>query len=96
MYTIIRGRESGKAHEVLELARNNAAIVVTPDSRAFRVKAHNYGFDDVLIMSYQDLQTGIVPEKPLILHNLDKAINDIMQISYGIEVPIIGFSATES
>lgn len=94
MYTIIRERETGKAHDVLELARENDAIVVTPDDRAFRVKAHGYGYDDILIISYQDLKRGIVPEKPLILHNLDKAINDIMQFSCGIEVPIIGFSAT--
>ena len=95
MNIIIRERETGKAREILELARANNAIVVTPDPRAFRVKANSYGYNDIIITGYDDLQNGEMPEKPLLLHNLDKVLNNIIQSYYNIKTPIIGVSMTK-
>lgn len=95
MITVIRDRETGKAHEVLQIARENNAIVVTPDARAFRVKAHGYGIDDVQIVSYEDLELHLVDiQKPVIFHNLDKALPTIAREYYRLKTDVIGFSAT--
>ena len=55
MKTIIRGRDSGKAKELLAFAHERNAAVLTQDKHAFKVKAENYGYGDVEILDYQDL-----------------------------------------
>lgn len=95
MITIIRDRETGKAREVLQIAQENNAIVVTPDARAFRVKAHGYGIDDVQIASYEDLEWHLIDiQRPVIFHNLDKVLPYIARDYYGLKTDVIGFSAT--
>ena len=47
MKTIIRNRDSGKAKELLQYAREHNAFIVTENKRAFRVKAHSLGYDSV-------------------------------------------------
>ena len=91
MYTVIRDRDSGKAHQLLELARKENAFIITEDKRAFKVKAHGYGFDDVEIVDYEDLSQNNYPNKPALIHNVEKLLNWFFK---RFEINVKGFSAT--
>ena len=93
MKTIIRNRDSGKAKELLEYARNTNSFVITQDKRAFQVKAHSYGIDDIPIVDYEDMTNNNYPsQKTVVVHNGDKMLKWFLE-RFGIE--LIGFSATE-
>jgi hypothetical protein len=94
MITIIRDRDSGKAKEILELARKNNAFIITQDKRAFQVKAKSYGYGDIEIKDYDDLNNdNYTLARPAIIHNGDKMLQWLMDQYYGID--ILGFSATK-
>lgn len=95
MKTIIRGRDSGKAKELLEYARENNALVVTENKRAFQVKANSLGYKDVTIVDYEDLSnTDFTNEfSSIVIHNADKWLEEVFANSFYLKV--IGFSATE-
>jgi len=92
MLAIIRNRDSGKAHQLLEAARKNNAFIITQDKRAFQVKAHGYGFDDITIVDYQDIMGNDYPSGiPAMIHNGDKMLAWFLE-RFGIE--LIGYTAT--
>lgn len=95
MKTIIRGRDSGKAKDLLQYARETNTMIVTQNKRAFQVKAHSLGFDDVTIVDYEDLadENFNKNDMKVIVHNADKWIEEVFFNTYGLDV--IGFSATE-
>lgn len=94
MKTIIRGRDSGKAKELLEYAREHNAAVLTQDKHAFKVKADSYGYSDIEILDYEDLHNDTYDwHTPVIIHNGDKCLYSLLDHFYGLTV--IGFSATE-
>ena len=93
MITIIKERGTGKAQQLLATARENNAIILTQDKRAFKVKAHSYGYDDINILDYEDLENDNYDlTKPVLIHNADKVLEYLLDRYYGL-VPI-GFSAT--
>lgn len=92
MKTVIRSRDSGKAKELLQYARDNKAFVVSQNKRALQVKAKALGYDDVMIIDYEDLSNEIF-EGNIVIHNVDKWLKEIFYNTYGLNV--IGFSATE-
>ena len=79
MKTIIRGRDSGKAKELLQYARENNALVVTENKRAFQVKANSLGYKDVTIVDYEDLSnTDFTNEfSSIVIHNADKWLEEV-------------------
>lgn len=94
MFTIIQPRSSGKAKKILELARENQAAILTQDKRAFEVKAKSYGFSDITVLDYEDLENDSYSlDKPVIVHNGDKFLTYVLDRYYGLTP--IGFSATE-
>ena len=94
MITIIQNRGTGKAKKLLKLARENGALIITQDKRAFKVKAHSYGYDDVKILDYEDLENDDYDlTQPVFLHNADKILDYLFDRYYGLK--IIGFSATQ-
>lgn len=95
MKTIIRGRDSGKAKELLQYARDNNALVVTENKRAFQVKANSIGYKDVTIVDYEDLSNIDFSNEfsSIVIHNADKWLEEVFWNSYALKV--IGFSATE-
>jgi len=94
MKTIIRGRDSGKAKELLAFAHERNAAVLTQDKHAFKVKAENYGYGDVEILDYQDLHNDNYNWRtPIVVHNADKTLYWLLDKYYGLTT--IGFSATE-
>lgn len=94
MKTIIRGRDSGKAKELLAFAREHNAAILTQDKHAFKVKAENYGYRDVEILDYQDLHNDNYNWNiPIVIHNGDKLLYYLMDKYYGLTT--IGFTATE-
>ena len=95
MKYIIRGRDTGKAKEMLEYARKHNALVVTENKRAFRVKANSLGYNDVEIIDYEDLSNEEYDtmKTQLVIHNLDKWAKEIFMNTYSLNV--IGFTATE-
>lgn len=94
MITIIQNRGTGKAKKLLEIARKNNATIITQDKRAFEVKAKSYGFSNVEILDYEDLEDdNYTIDKPIIIHNGDKFLEYLLDRYYGLDV--IGFSATQ-
>jgi len=95
MKTIIRGRDSGKAKELLQYARENKALVVTENKRAFQVKANSLGYEDITIVDYEDLSNIDFSNEFsfIIIHNVDKWLEEVFANSFALKV--IGFSATE-
>lgn len=93
MLTIIRNRDSGKAHQLLENARKLNCSILTQDKAAFEVKAHSYGFNDIPIIDYEDLKNDNYEYGGnLLIHNGDKVLEWLFDYFYGINVK--GFSAT--
>ena len=93
MLTIIKNRGTGKAQQLLAAARKNNAIILTQDKRAFKVKAHSYGYDDIPILDYEDLENDDYDlTQPILLHNADKILEYLFDRYYGLKP--IGFSAT--
>ena len=94
MITIIQNRGTGKAKKLLETARENDAIIITQDKRAFEVKAKSYGFSDIEILDYEDLENdNYTIDKPVLVHNGDKFLEYLLDRYYGLD--IVGFSATQ-
>jgi len=93
MLTIINNRGTGKAQQLLATAREKSAIILTQDKRAFKVKAHSYGYDDIKILDYEDLENDDYDlTQPVLLHNADKILEYLFDRYYGLKP--IGFSAT--
>ena len=94
MITIIQNRGTGKAKKLLETAREKNATIITQDKRAFEVKAKSYGFSDVEILDYEDLEEdNYTIDKPVLVHNGDKFLEYLLDRYYGLN--IVGFSATQ-
>lgn len=94
MKTIIRGRDSGKAKELLQYARENKASVITQNKKALKVKADSYNFYDVNIIDYNDLKNDEYDWRaPVVVHNADKMLYTLLDKYYGLT--LIGFTATE-
>lgn len=93
MIMIVRGRDSGKARELLQTAQKEKATIVSDNPERLREKANRYGIYDVDIHNYYDL-VALDPEisaQPILIHNIDKFLNYYFSIS---GQNIIGFSAT--
>ncbi len=94
MLTIIDERDSGKAEKLLAAARQNNAFIITQNKRAFQVKAHNLGYDDITIVDYDDLQLDNYPiALPALVHNGDKMLHWLLSKYFLIDA--LGFSATK-
>lgn len=93
MKAIIRGRDSGKAKELLAYAREHNAAVLTQDKHTFKVKAAGYGYDDIEILDYQDLHNDNYDwNTPIVVHNADKLLYYLLNKYYGLTT--IGFTST--
>ena len=89
--TDVRG--SGKTKKLLEVAQKENAIILTQDKRAFKVKAKSYGYDNVTILDYEDLENDNYDlNRPILIHNADKVFEYLFDRYYGLKP--IGFSAT--
>ena len=94
MITIIDGRETGKTKKLLETAKEKDAIILTQDKRAFEVKAKSYGYSNITILDYEDLENDNYDlNRPLMIHNGDKLLYYLMDRYYGLSV--VGFTATQ-
>lgn len=93
MKIIVRGRDSGKARELIAAARDAKAIIATDDVERLRNKANRYGIYDVDICSYDDIISvdQEYADYPIMIHNVDK----FLECYFGMTgQKIIGFSAT--
>ena len=93
MITIIGARGSGKSKELLEQARAQNAIILTKDKRGFEVKKKAYGYDDIKILDYEDLENDDYDlTQPILIHNVEAVLDYLFDRYYGLKP--IGFSAT--
>lgn len=88
MKSIIRGRETGKAHDLIAFAAKNNATIVTENPNAFKVKAESYGFSNIDTISWEEFILSVNFEKKFVIHNIDKMMNWFCGDN------LIGFSAT--
>lgn len=94
MITIINGRGTGKSKQLLEQARANNAIILTKDKRGFEVKAKAYGYDNIDILDYEDLENDDYNlTRPILIHNVEHYLDYMTDRYYGLKV--LGFSATK-
>ena len=80
MKLIFRERDTQKARQLFEEAEGlmmegEKVIIITPNSRALRVKAENYGFN-LTIIEPNELTQELAQNANIILHNVDKLICD--------------------
>ena len=88
MKSIIRGRETGKARDLIAFAAKNNATIVTENPNAFKVKAESYGFSNIDVISWEEFILSVNFEKKIVIHNIDKMMNWFCGDN------LIGFSAT--
>ena len=63
MIKIIGDRGVGKTKQLIELARETPhSAILTKDKRGLKVKAQNYGYEDVAIYDYNDLEKDLIPD----------------------------------
>ena len=94
MISIIGQRGSGKTTKLFEQARKNNAMILTSNSHALRVKAHNLGYDDIEINGLGNLKNDDYSlDKPALIDECPYFLEGLLEKYYGIKM--IGFNATE-
>ena len=93
MKLVFRERDSQKARQLFEEAEQREmagekVIIVTPSSRALKVKALGYGFH-LNIAEPNDISSEVLDGTSIILHNVDKLIEH-----YFINSKVVAMSAT--
>ncbi len=78
MKLVFRERDSQKARQLFEEAERREmagekVVIITPNSRALKVKALGYGFH-LNIVEPNDISPEILDGASIILHNVDKLI----------------------
>ena len=93
MKLVFRERDSQKARQLFEEAERREmagekVVIITPNSRALRVKALGYGFH-LNIVEPNDISPEMLDGASIILHNVDKLIE-----GYFINSKVVAMSAT--
>ena len=93
MKLVFRERDSQKARQLFEEAERREiagekVIIITPNSRALKVKAQGYGFH-LNIAEPNDISSEMLNGASIILHNVDKLIEH-----YFINSKVVAMSAT--
>ena len=78
MKLVFRERDSQKARQLFEEAERREmagekVLIITPNSRALKVKAQGYGFH-LNIVEPNDISPEMIDGASIILHNVDKLI----------------------
>ena len=93
MKLVFRERDSQKARQLFEEAERREiagekVIIITPNSRALKVKALGYGFH-LNIVEPNDICPEMLDGASIILHNVDKLIEHYLSNS-----KVVAMSAT--
>ena len=93
MKLVFRERDSQKARQLFEEAEQREmtgekVVIITPNSRALKVKALGYGFH-LNIVEPNDISPEMLDGASIILHNVDKLIEH-----YFINSKVVAMSAT--
>lgn len=97
MKLIFRERDSQKARQLFEEAERREmagekVVIITPNSRALRVKALGYGFH-LNIVEPNDISPELIDGASVILHNVDKLIDYYFDSNF-INSKVVAMSAT--
>ena len=93
MKLVFRERDSQKARQLFEEAERREmagekVLIITPNSRALKVKAQGYGFH-LNIVEPNDISPEMLDGSSIILHNVDKLIEH-----YFANSKVVAMSAT--
>ena len=79
MYRVIKPRGTGKTSELMHLAEENGATIVCSNPRAFKAKAHDYGFNnDLKFISYDEfLRYSLGTREPYLIDEIDGLLQTI-------------------
>ena len=91
MKVIIRTRDSGKAKELFETAREKDALIITENKRGLQAKARGYGYDDLEIIDFADLENCDYKKDRALFHNAEKFLEWTLKLH---NMDLMGFSAT--
>ena len=97
MKLIFRERDTQKARQLFEeaeglMANDEKVIIITPNSRALRVKAENYGFN-LTVIEPNELTQELTQNANIILHNVDTLICDYFSHNFPTS-SVVAMSAT--
>ena len=96
MKIIYGGRGTGKTKTMFEIARENHAVIITPNAHALKVKAQGYGYNILNDFDIIDIER-FVPEmychRNIIFHKYDEMIKEHYYYDYDINV--VGMTMTE-
>lgn len=83
MKVIARPAGTGKTKELLELADSEFGQILTTNKRGLKAKADAYGYDDVLIIDWNDMMYGNYSERrPLFIHKAEDVIQELLNSDF--------------
>ena len=92
MLTIVGPRGSGKTQKLFKVAEKNNAMILTPNSRALRVKAKDLGYNNLEIIGFGDLDNdNFSLNKNVLVDNAEYVLKDLLNKFYSINMT--GFTA---
>ena len=94
MNAIIQKQGTGKTKQLMKAAKaSRRGVILTQDKRALKVKAANYGFEDIPIYDYSDMEQDNIPlDANVFVHNGDQLLQYLMDNYYNLHVE--GYTAT--
>lgn len=97
MKLVFRERDSSKARELFEIAKEKNAAIITPNAPALRVKARGYGYSGLTIIDTSELFSNAdeIVGREVILHNVDKMVNFYFQLAFDAKVAAMSATVEE-
>ena len=90
---IIGARGTGKTKQLLELAAETGAVILTTNSRALYTKAHSYGITNLRIYEPNEYNYDDLFEEKILLHKAEELIPAYFKSVFDAEV--IGMTLTK-
>lgn len=91
MDLILGERGSGRTLRCFHYARKNNAIIISNNARALRVKAKALGFNDIEILTLEELDDNYINRNAL-LHKWDENIKNQLKHHTGVNITAISFA----
>lgn len=87
MFIIAKPRESGKTHELLTVANENNAQILTTNKRALQAKASAYQMPCLNIIDLEDLINGNYDINiPVYIHKAEKVLQQLFTLEYNVDL----------
>ena len=96
MKIIYGGRGTGKTKMMFEIARENHAVIITPNAHALKVKAQGYGYNilnDFDIVDFEKFLPEMYYGRNIMFHKYDEITKEYY--FSGFDINVVGMTMTE-